>query len=220
MKGKILVIEDEEAISDLLCMNLEAAGYEAAAIRDGEEAARALEEGLNADLALLDVMLPGQDGFALLPAFRKAGIPVIFLTARGDLTSKVRGLKEGAEDYLVKPFEMLELLVRIEKVLKRRGLGEESCFRIRDVEIYPAKRQVFKGGQEVALKPMEFDCLLMFVKYKNVAISREQLLRALWGVEFAGETRTIDVHVGRLRKKLDFYDVIRTVPRIGYRLEV
>lgn len=220
MKGKILVIEDEQAINDLICMNLEAAGYETDAYMDGIQVENELNGGLSGDLALLDVMLPGKDGFALLPLFREAGIPVIFLTARGDLTSKVRGLKEGAEDYLVKPFEMLELLVRIEKVLKRRGFQEDTCIVVRDVRIYPLQRRVTRGEKEVLLKPMEFDCLMMFVKYKNVAITREQLLRELWGVDFTGETRTIDVHVGRLRKKLDFYDVIRTVPRIGYRMEV
>lgn len=115
---------------------------------------------------------------------------------------------------------MLELLVRIEKVLKRRGFQEDTCIVVRDVRIYPQQRRVTRGEKEVLLKPMEFDCLMMFVKYKNVAITREQLLRELWGVDFTGETRTIDVHVGRLRKKLDFYDVIRTVPRIGYRMEV
>lgn len=220
MKGKILVIEDEQAINDLICMNLEAAGYGTDAYMDGTQVENALRGGLSGDLALLDVMLPGKDGFALLPLFREVGIPVIFLTARGDLTSKVRGLKEGAEDYLVKPFEMLELLVRIEKVLKRRGFQEDTCIVVRDVRIYPLQRRVTRGEKEVLLKPMEFDCLMMFVKYKNVAITREQLLRELWGVDFTGETRTIDVHVGRLRKKLDFYDVIRTVPRIGYRMEV
>ena len=220
MKGKILVIEDEQAINDLICMNLEAAGYETDAYMDGIQVENEMNGGLSGDLALLDVMLPGKDGFTLLPLFREAGIPVIFLTARGDLTSKVRGLKEGAEDYLVKPFEMLELLVRIEKVLKRRGFQEDTCIVVRDVRIYPLQRRVTRGEKEVLLKPMEFDCLMMFVKYKNVAITREQLLRELWGVDFTGETRTIDVHVGRLRKKLDFYDVIRTVPRIGYRMEV
>ena len=220
MRGKILVIEDEMAINDLISMNLEVTGYEVVSCLDGLEAEETLKKEADFDLALVDIMLPGKDGFALLPLFREAGIPVIFLTARGDLTSKVRGLKEGAEDYLVKPFEMLELLVRIEKVLKRRGFQEDTCIVVRDVRIYPLQRRVTRGEKEVLLKPMEFDCLMMFVKYKNVAITREQLLRELWGVDFTGETRTIDVHVGRLRKKLDFYDVIRTDPRIGYRMEV
>lgn len=223
MEASILVIEDEESINDLICMSLEAVGCHPISFFDGQEVSGWLKDcgssGKAPDLALLDVMLPGKDGFALLPELREAGIPVIFLTAKGDLTSKVKGLKEGAEDYLVKPFEMLELLVRIEKVLDRKRVSEE-CIRIRDVEIFPQQRIVKKAGEEIPFKPMEFDCLILLVKYKNIAMSREQMLNALWGVEFEGETRTIDVHVGRIRKKLGFQDVIKTVPRIGYRLEV
>lgn len=220
MRARILVIEDELAINDLICMNLEAAGYESAAFYDGNEAEAGIAGDAAYDLALLDVMLPGKDGFSLLPILKSKGIPVLFLTAKGDVASKVKGLKNGAEDYLVKPFEMLELLVRIEKILERSGKKEEECIQIRDVCIYPKRRKVTKAGAEVAFKPMEFDCLMMFVRYKNIALTREQLLANLWGVEFEGETRTIDVHVGRIRKKLDFGEVIRTVPRIGYRMEV
>lgn len=218
MKEHILVIEDEEAINDLICMNLEAAGYVPAPFFDGNAVSVHLQEQKDYDLALLDIMLPGKDGFALLPKLQQAGIPVIFLTAKGDLSSKVKGLKEGAEDYLVKPFEMLELLVRMEKVLSRRKETEE-CICIRDVEIFPKQRVVKKAGVEIPLKPMEFDCLMLLVKYKNIALEREEMLRVLWGAAFEGETRTIDVHVGRIRKKLGFQDVIKTVPRIGYRLE-
>ena len=219
MKGKILVIEDEVAICDLICMNLEASGYETVFFLRGDDAERGLQMDDSYDLALLDVMLPGKDGFELLPLLRERKIPVIFLTAKGDLTSKVKGLKEGAEDYLVKPFEMLELLVRIEKILERTSQKEEKI-EIRDVVIYPKRHLVRKGGQEVSLKPMEFECLMMFARYKNIALSREQLLKNLWGIDFEGETRTVDVHVAQLRKKLDFGDVIKTIPRIGYRLEV
>ena len=170
-------------------------------------------------MAVLDVMPPGKDGFALLPEYQEAGIPVLFLTAKGDVCSKVKGLKEGAEDYLVKPFEMLELLVRIEKILERHR-NDDTEIKILDVTIYPKRRIVKKAGTEVHLKPMEFDCLLLLAKYPNLAITREQMLEKLWGVSFDGETRTIDVHVGRIRKKLGLEEVIRTVPRIGYRLEV
>lgn len=219
MKAKILVIEDEEAINDLVCMNLEAVGYETVSFFDGRKVSEHIKEGNRYDLALLDVMLPGKDGFSLLPQLKQKGIPVIFLTAKGDLVSKIKGLKEGAEDYIVKPFEMLELLVRIEKVLSRNGKTEEKI-QILDVEIFPQQRIVKKAGTEIPFKPMEFDCLLLLVKYKNIAMSREQILNTLWGVDFVGETRTIDVHVGRIRKKLGFQNVIKTVPRIGYRLEV
>lgn len=218
MKANILVIEDAEHINELVCINLETAGYTAVPFYDGDAVSEHLKGDVHYDLALLDVMLPGKDGFALLPELRAKKIPVIFLTARGDLPSKVRGLKDGAEDYLVKPFEMLELLVRAEKVLGRYQ-KEEECLCVRDVEIFPKERIVKKAGVEIPFKPMEFDCLMLLVKYKNIAISREELLRSLWGVEFEGETRTIDVHIARIRKKLDFQDVIKTVPRIGYRLE-
>lgn len=220
MPHKILVIEDEEHINELICLNLETAGYEPVPFYDGDELSRRLTgpEPPRCSLALLDVMLPGKDGFALLPELKALGIPVIFLTAKGDLHSKVKGLTDGAEDYIVKPFEMLELLVRVEKVLSRFQ-KEEDCHRIRDVEIFPKERIVRKNGTVIPFKPMEFDCLMLLVRYKNIALSREQLLQMLWGVEFEGETRTIDVHIGRIRKKLDFQDVIKTVPRIGYRLE-
>lgn len=219
MKTRILVIEDEEAINDLICMNLEVAGYETEACFDGDEAEKLLERDHAFACALVDVMLPGKDGFSLLPELRRYDIPVIFLTARGDLPSKIKGLRDGAEDYIVKPFEMLEMLVRLEKVLARHQT-EHEIIRILDVEIDPEKRIVTKAGEEVYLKPMEYECLMMFVRCKNKALTREQLLAALWGVEFEGETRTVDAHVGRIRKKLGFGDVIRTIPRVGYRLEV
>ncbi|MDO4339378.1 MAG: response regulator transcription factor [Eubacteriales bacterium] len=219
MNERILVIEDEAAINDLICMNLEVAGYQVTPYLDGAEAEAGLTRDHAYDCALVDIMLPGKDGFALFPELKNYGIPVIFLTAKGDLPSKVKGLRDGAEDYIVKPFEMLELLIRMENVLKRHRTYQE-VIHIRDVEIDPQSRTVKKNGKEVALMPMEYDCLMMFVRHKNKALTRSQLLTALWGVEFEGETRTVDAHVGRIRKKLGFQDVIKTIPRIGYRLEV
>ena len=217
---KILVIEDETAINDLICLNLEIAGYEPSAFFDGAEFSRHLAENDNYDLALLDIMLPGKDGFALLEELKEHGIPVIYLTAKGDLPSKVKGLRSGAEDYIVKPFEMLELLVRIDKVLCRARKDSEEEIRIKDVVINEQRRTVMKNGKEIALQPMEFNCLLTFWKYHNRVLTREQMLNILWGVDFEGESRTVDVHVGNLRKKLEFGDVIKTVPRVGYRMEV
>ncbi len=219
---KILVIEDEAAINDLICMNLEIAGYQPAAFFDGEEFSRHLNNSeADYDLALLDIMLPGKDGFALLEELKEHRIPVICLTAKGDLHSKVKGLKDGAEDYIVKPFEMLELLVRIDKVLCRSaGHTADEVIHIRDVVIDKKKRTVTKAGQTIPLQPMEFDCLLAFWKYRNRVMTREQILNILWGCDFQGETRTVDVHVANLRRKLDFADVIITVPRVGYRMEV
>lgn len=217
---RILVIEDENAINDLICMNLEIAGYEPIPFMDGIEVSSHLKEYKSYDLALLDIMLPGKDGFELLDELKKAEIPVIYLTAKGDLPSKIKGLKNGAEDYIVKPFEMLELLVRIDKVLTRYKKESQEIIQIKDVIIDEEKRIVTRNSKEISLQPMEFDCLLTFWKYRNRVISREQILHILWGVDFQGETRTVDVHVGNIRKKLDLYDVIITVPRIGYRMEV
>lgn len=219
MSIKILVIEDEEAINDVISMSLRATGYEVISFLDGDDASASLEKEHDYDCAVVDIMLPGKDGFALLPELQKYEIPVIFLTAKGELQDKVKGLTGGAEDYMVKPFEMLELLIRIDKILKRRGSFQEKIS-IYDVVIDREKRVVTKGGQEVYLKPMEFDCLMMLARNKNRALTRSQLLGALWGMEFEGETRTVDAHIGRIRKKLGFEDVIKTIPRIGYRLEV
>ncbi len=217
---KILVIEDENAINDLICMNLEVAGYDSVPFFDGEEFSRHLEEQDDYDLALLDIMLPGKDGFILLEELKEHHIPVIYLTAKGDLPSKVKGLRSGAEDYIVKPFEMLELLVRIDNVLKRFKHEDFEEIHIRDVVINEKKRTVYKNGKEIPMQPMEFDCLLAFWKYRNRVMTRDQILNILWGVDFQGESRTVDVHVGNIRKKLDFTDVIITVPRVGYRMEV
>ena len=217
---KILVIEDDTAISELLCMNLEAAGYEPLPVFDGLMAEKMLQSGMCADtaLALVDVMLPGKDGFALIEDFKQARIPVIYLTAKDDVIAKVHGLKSGAEDYIVKPFEVLELLVRIEKVLKRTGRGREKII-VKDVVIDLKEHSVVKSGKKVNLKPMEYELLVMLAQSKNVAFSREELLDRLWGIDYVGETRTVDVHIGQLRKKLDFHDVIRTISKHGYRLE-
>lgn len=219
---KILVIEDEAAINDLICMNLEIAGYKPFAFFDGAEFSRHLKNSdADYDLALLDIMLPGKDGFILLEELKERHIPVICLTAKGDLHSKVKGLKDGAEDYIVKPFEMLELLVRIDKVLCRyKKKSAEEVIHIRNVVVDKEKRTVTKAGKPVSLQPMEFDCLLAFWKYTNRVMTREQILNILWDCDFQGETRTVDVHVANLRRKLDFADVIITVPRIGYRMEV
>lgn len=220
MKTRILVIEDDVSISELICMNLEAAGYEAVAIRDGLEAEKFLQgcAGEDVALALVDVMLPGKDGFALMEDFQRVKIPVIYLTAKDDVGSKVHGLKSGAEDYIVKPFEVLELLVRIEKVLKRTGRNRQKI-QIRDVVIDLKEHSVTKAGEKVALKPLEYELLVTLANSKNVAFSREELLNQIWGCDYMGETRTVDVHIGQLRKKLDFHDVIRTISKTGYRLE-
>ncbi|MBE5933897.1 MAG: response regulator transcription factor [Lachnospiraceae bacterium] len=216
--NRILIVEDEIAIAKMISMNLTVAGYETNMFHDGAEAYNAMEGDHSYDLALLDVMIPGKDGFELLEIMNRYDIPVIFLTAKDDVSSKIQGLKGGAEDYIVKPFEMLELLVRIEKVLERTN-KLSNVIKILNMEINFEEHSVRVDGEEVALKPMEFELLAVLAKNKNIAISREKLLRMVWGVDYVGETRTVDVHIGQLRKKLGLSDNIKTVSKLGYRLE-
>lgn len=218
MANRILVVEDDTAISELICMNLEVTGYEVVPVLDGNEVEGTLEKEENFDLALLDIMLPGKDGFELLGVMKEYGIPVIYITAKADVNSKIKGLRSGAEDYIVKPFEVLELLVRVEKVLERTGKQKE-IIQVKDLEIHLSEHKVTRNGQTVSLKLMEYDLLVLLAKNKNVAFTREQMLNEVWGSNYLGETRTIDVHIGQLRRKLDLSDVIKTIPKIGYRLE-
>lgn len=218
MANRILVVEDDTAISELICMNLEVTGYEVVPVLDGNEVEGTLEKEEDFDLALLDIMLPGKDGFELLGVMKEYGIPVIYITAKADVNSKIKGLRSGAEDYIVKPFEVLELLVRVEKVLERTGKQKE-IIQVKDLEIHLSEHKVTRNGQTVSLKPMEYDLLVLLAKNKNVAFTREQMLNEVWGSNYLGETRTIDVHIGQLRRKLDLSDVVKTIPKIGYRLE-
>ena len=212
---RIFVIEDDEAISRLLCMNLSIAGYEPVPARDGQEALKMILNGDHFDVALLDVMLPGIDGFQLMEPLKAHSVPVIYLTAKNDLESKLTGLTSGAEDYIVKPFEIMELLVRMEKVLARHCSGGIVTFS--DFTIYVEERTVLKGDRPIVLKPLEFDLLLFFIRNQNIALSREKILAEVWGMDFYGESRTIDIHVSQLRKKTGLSIV--SIPRIGYRLE-
>lgn len=216
--NKILIVEDETAIARMIAMNLGVANYETQIYSDGMEAKEALREKHDYDLALLDVMLPGMDGFELLEVMKSYEIPVIFLTAKDDLGSKIQGLRGGAEDYIVKPFEILELMVRMEKVLERTN-RLSNVIQILNMEINFAEHTVRQDGKEIPLKPMEFELLAVLAKNKNIAISRENLLRMVWGTDYVGETRTVDVHIGQLRKKLGLSEHIKTVSKMGYRLE-
>ncbi len=218
MGNRIVIIEDEQAIAKMIAMNLKVAGYSTTIYEDGLVAEEGLKENHEYDLALLDVMLPGKDGFALLDIMNEYKIPVIFLTAKDDISSKIQGLKGGAEDYIVKPFEMLELMVRIEKVLSRSN-KLNSVVKILDLEINFEEHSVRKNNEEILLKPMEFELLAVLAKNKNIAISREKLLSMVWGFGYEGETRTVDVHIGQLRKKLGLADNIKTISKLGYRLE-
>lgn len=214
----ILVVDDEESIRDLILMNLQMVGHVGVPAGDGMEAFKALENN-SFDLCLLDVMLPGSDGFQLLNRFQEAHIPVIFLTARASLTDRVKGLKLGAEDYIIKPFETLELLARIDVVLRRNGKTQDS-HHICGVEIRFREHLVLKENQKIDLTAQEFALLEVLIQNRNLALTREQLLEAAWGYDYLGETRTVDIHIQRLRKKLDWDTVITTVYKYGYRLEV
>ena len=215
--SKVLVAEDELAINKMICMNLNITGYETVSMQDGQEVLDYLAAGQSADLAIVDIMMPKVDGFALLEPLNKAGIPVIYLTALGDIESKVRGLSGGAEDYMVKPFEMLELLLRIEKILKRTGKSDE-LIKLDDVILDMKKRTVSKKNEQISLTPMEYDLLCILAKNRNIALGRDKILHEIWGAGFEGETRTVDVHVAALRRKTGLHIV--SVPKIGYRLEV
>lgn len=216
--GHILVVEDEETIRDLIIMNLTMVGHTSVAAADGAEAINALPSN-TFDLCLLDVMLPGMDGFHLLESFQKAKVPVIFLTAKNSLSDRVKGLKLGAEDYIVKPFETLELLARIDVVLRRNG-KQKNIFCWKEVEVRLMEHLVLKKNLVIDLTAQEYALLEVLIKNQNLALTREQLLAAAWGYDYIGETRTVDIHIQRLRKKLEWEDVIKTVYKFGYRLEV
>jgi len=217
LKINVLIIEDDEAISNLIKINLSMAGYESRQVFDGLEAFDLLKEE-SFDLMLMDIMLPGMDGFELMKRIKDLNIPVIFLTAKNGLADKVNGLKSGAEDYIVKPFETVELLARIEIVLRRYSKNN-NFVEFKNLKIYEDERIIKKDEETIELTLKEFELILLLVKNKNRALSREYLLEKIWGYEFMGETRTIDTHIQKIRKKLDIIDDIKTVYKIGYRLE-
>ncbi len=214
---KVLIVEDDAAISDLINLNLCMVNYETIQVYDGEEAIKLIEEE-KFDLIILDVMLPKLDGFSIMKRINHKDIPVIFLTAKDLLSDKVKGLKMGADDYIVKPFESIELLARIEAVLRRYG-KKIKIISFNDLDISFEERIVKKRGETVDLTLKEFELLKLLVENKNIALSREKILERVWGYDYLGETRTVDMHIQKLRKKLDLDDKIKTVYKVGYRLE-
>lgn len=214
---KILIVEDEEAISNLIKVNLTAEGYDCTCAYDGEAGADCIEKE-NFDLILLDIMLPKINGYELLEYIKTIGTPVIFLTAKGTLNDRIKGLKLGADDYIVKPFQIGELKARVEALLRRYGKINSKLYFL-DVEIDPVSRLVYKAGKPVDLTIKEFDLLVELVQNQNVALYRDRLYEKVWGEAFMGDTRTLDSHIQRLRRKLSWENHIKTVFRIGYRLE-
>ena len=214
---KILIAEDEEPIANLIKMNLRRAGYQCTWASDGEKAADFMDRE-KFDLLLLDVMLPGISGYELMDYARALELPVIFLTALGSTENKVKGLKMGADDYLTKPFEIVELLARVEAVL-RRYHKTETLLRVFDVMIDTASRSVTQNGEPVSLTMKEFDLLLLLARNRNIALYRETIYETVWGGEYMGQSRTVDLHIQRLKKKLNWDSEIAAVYKVGYRLE-
>ena len=215
--NRILIVDDERPIAHLIEMNLTHAGYLCRCAYDGEEAV-SLVDSEPFDLILLDVMLPLIDGYDLLEYIRPLEIPVIFLTAKSDVRDKVRGLKLGADDYLAKPFQIGELLARVETVL-RRYHKTDRLIQLADLQIDTLSRQVRKGGQEIPLTKKEYELLLLLAQNKNVALFRETIYERIWGGGDMGDSRTVDLHIQRLRKKLGWESRIVAVYKVGYRLE-
>ena len=216
----ILVVEDDRRIGELIRRTLTMTGHQGLPAISGREALSVLEKS-RVDLILLDIGLPDMDGFALMKQISEefADIPVICVTARDEIPDRVKGLRGGAEDYIVKPFAMEELLARIQVVL-RRFHKEQSIYHIRDVEVDLTVGVVKKSGNLVELTNREYELLKVMLLNRNIALSRERLLELAWGMDFYGDDRTVDVHIRRLRQKLGLEKDIKTIFKYGYRLEV
>lgn len=215
---QILIVEDEKPISNLIDMSLRNAGYECECVYDGMTAANRIEQK-QYDLILLDIMLPEVDGYELMEYIRPLEIPVIFITAKTSVRDTVKGLGMGAEDYLAKPFEIVELLARVEVVL-RRYHKNASFIQIDDLEVDTLSHTVKKAGEVITLTNKEYELLLFFINNRNIALFRDVIYERVWGMEYTEESRTVDLHVQRMRKKVGWEKRIKTIYKVGYRLEV
>lgn len=215
---RILVVEDEKPISNFIQISLRQAGYHIDCAFDGKEALEQLDAE-RYDLILLDVMLPKIDGFELMDYITPLEIPVIFLTAKNSIQDRVKGLRMGAEDYIVKPFDVMELLARVEVVLRRYKKAEEQL-RLGAIEIDVRSMRVTRGGQEISLTPKEYELLLLFFRNPNTALYRETIYERVWGGELEYGSKTVDLHVQRLRKKLSLEKELQAINKVGYRFEV
>lgn len=227
---KILIVDDEKPICDLIDMNLTETGYSCASVQNGNDAVKRIETE-KFDLILLDVMLPGVNGYDIMEYIRPLGVPVIFITARHEVRDRVKGLKLGADDYLVKPFDVVELVARVEAVLRRYNKTEQ-LLRLDDIVVDIEARLVTKKGRSIDLTNKEFGLLVLFIKNKNVALFRETLYEKVWEGEYFADSRTLDLHVQRLRRKMgwdhtggqsadgSFPTRLVAVYKVGYRLEV
>ena len=215
---RILIVDDEKPICDLIDMNLSAAGYDCRSVQDGIAAIDLIEKE-DFDLILLDIMLPGADGFDIMEYIKPLKIPVIFITARSDVRDKVRGLKLGAEDYLVKPFDVLELVARVEVVL-RRFHKTENILTAGDVTVDLEALKVTRAGRPIVLPNKEYGLLVLFMQNKNVALFKETLYEKVWKDEYIADSRTLELHVQRLRRKMGWEKKLVAVYKVGYRLEI
>ena len=216
--ARICIVEDDLHIAQMIEATLTMMNYDCVRCEDGKQAVETILNN-RVDLILLDIMLPVLDGFGVLEKIRSREIPVIFLTAMGSVSDKVRGLRLGAEDYIVKPFEAMELLARIEVVLRRFHTDESSILQYDEIQVDIQRHTVTKDGEEVTLTPKQFDVLVFLMKHVDLAVSRDQLLSAVWGYEFEGESRTVDIHVQQVRKKMGLQGRLVTISKLGYRLE-
>lgn len=215
---KILIVDDEKPICDLIDLNLSAAGYHCESVQNGLDAIDKIEQG-EYDLILLDIMLPGADGYDIMEYIRPLQIPVIFITAKHEVKDRVKGLKLGADDYLIKPFDIVELIARVEAVLRRYHKTEQQLSAL-DVIVDVEAHRVTKAGLPVELTNKEFGLLVLFMQNKNVALFRETLYEKVWEGEYFADSRTLDLHVQRLRRKLGWEHSLVAVYKVGYRLEV
>ncbi len=213
--NKILVIEDETAILNMVKLCLTKNGYMCDIAENGIEGLKKVEEK-RFDLILLDIMLPDMDGYEILSYIKEYNIPTIFVTAKTAIKDRVKGLKLGAEDYIIKPFDLEELLARIETVLRRYN-KIERYITINDIKIDTLSRTVYKGENIVLLSAKEYELLLYLVRNKGIALYREKIFEQVWQEPYYANTRTIDLHIQRLKKKLQLYNNIEAVYKIGYK---
>lgn len=211
----VLIVEDEKPINDLIKMNLNLVGYQCKQVFNGVEAVECIEKE-TFDLIILDIMLPLKNGFEVMRQIQ--GIPVLFLTAKENLEDKIKAFSLGAEDYITKPFEILELIARVNVVL-RRTIKENEVI-IDHIKVDLDAHKVYDRGVLVELKPQEYDLLEVLINNRNLALSREKLIELAWDYSYEGDSRTVDVHIQKLRKKLGLEKQIKTVYKLGYRLEV
>jgi len=216
--NKVLIVEDERAISEYIRINLTEAGYLCECVYNGQDAADIIDKQ-SFDLILLDVMLPYIDGFTLMEYIHLKGIPTIFITAKSDVNDRVKGLRLGADDYIVKPFEIIELLARVETVLRRYS-KDKKIFYLDDIMVDTQSMRVLKNDEEIKLTHKEYQLLLLFLQNKNIVLFRERIYELIWEDSYFGDSRTVDLHVQRLRKKLELTKRIVSVYKVGYRLEV